>query len=120
MTIQKIDNTKKCIEVFNKIISIKNNKKIFEYIKTLKNDEIEAFESYSKVYQLIIELDRNHNFEPSIFDKINDIIKKSEFHFFPENEIFYYGEENMISLDELIHLKNKINILKETREINYQ
>ena len=113
ITIQKIDDTKKCIEIFSKIELIKDNKKIFDYIKTLKNDEIEAFESYSKIYPSIIELDRNDNFELSIFDKINDIIKKAKFLFIIETEIFTYGEENRITMDELIHLMNK------TRKINF-
>jgi hypothetical protein len=112
ITIQKIDDTKKCIEVFNKFPSMKNNnKKIFEYIKTLTEDEIKAFESYSKIYSSIIELDRNDNSTLNIFDQVDSIIKKAKFLFLHENEIFTYGEEeNKITMDELIHLKNKINI----------
>ena len=37
ITIQKIDDTKKCIEVFNQFTSMKNdNNKIFGYIKNIK------------------------------------------------------------------------------------
>jgi hypothetical protein len=64
ITTQKIDDTKKCIEVFNQFTSMKNdNNKIFGYIKTLNEGEINAFVSYSKIYKSIIELDTNDNFE---------------------------------------------------------
>jgi MoxR-like ATPase len=110
ITIQKIDDTKKCIEVFNQFRSKKNNEEIFEYIKNLKDDEIEAFESYSKIYSSIIELDRNDNSTLNIFDQVDNIIKKAKFLFLQETESFSYGEEKKITMDELIHLKNKINI----------
>ena len=111
ITIQKIDDTKICIEVFKQFKSIKNdNKVIFKYIKTLEEDKIKAFESYSKIFSSIIELDRNDNFILNIFDQIDDIIKNAKFLFLHETEIFSYGEDNKITMEELIHLKNKINV----------
>jgi hypothetical protein len=113
ITIQKIDDTKKCIEVFNQFTSMKNdNNKIFDYIKTLNEGEINAFVSYSKIYSSIIELDRNDNSSLNIFDQVDDIIKKAKFLYLHETENFSYGEDNKISMEELIHLKNKINIYK--------
>ena len=109
ITIQKIDDTKICIEVFKQFESKKNNKEIFKYIKTLR-EEIKAFESYSKIFSSIIELDRNDNFILNIFDQIDDIIKNAKFLFLHETEIFSYGEDNKITMEELIHLKNKINV----------
>ena len=58
ITIQNIDDTKKSIEIFNQFKYKKSNKEIFEYIKKLRDDEIIAFESYSKIYSSIIELDK--------------------------------------------------------------
>ena len=111
ITIQKLDDTKKCIKVFNQFEAIKNNKKIFEYIKSLKDDEIKAFESYSKIYLSIIELDRNYTLALNIFDQVNGIIKSAKFLFQQDTEFFYYGDdEKKTSMEELIHLKNKINI----------
>ena len=57
VTIHNIDDTRKCIKIFSQFKSKKSNKEIFEYIKNLKDDEIKAFESYSKIYKSIIELD---------------------------------------------------------------
>ena len=116
ITIQKIDDTKKCIEVFNKFESL-NNKKIFEFIKTLTEDKIKAFESYSKIFSSIIELDRNDNFLLNIFDQIDNIIKNAKFLFLYETEIFTYGEGKKITMEELIHLKNKINVSSKDERI---
>ena len=118
LTVQKIIDTGKCIEVFKKFETMKGNKEIFEYIKNLKPEEINAFESYSKVFSSIIELDRNENSALNIFDKVDKIIKNAKFIFHPETEIFKYDEDGKkITMDELIHLKNKINIIpKETKK----
>jgi hypothetical protein len=110
LTIQKIDDMKKCIEVFNKFKTKKNNKEIFKYIKDLDDEQIKAFESYSKVFSSIIELDRNDNSALNIFDQVDEIIKNAKFLFLQESEIFSYGKEKKITMDELVHLKNKINI----------
>jgi len=82
---------------------MENNKKIFEYIKTLKTEQINAFESYSKVYSSIIDLDRNENSALNIFDQVNNIIKNAKFLFLKEKEVFSYGENNKINMNELVH-----------------
>ena len=111
LTVQKIEDTGKCIEVFKNFKEKQGNKGIFEYIKTLSPEQIDAFESYSKVFSSIIELDRNENSAFNIFDQVDKIIKNAKFLFLQENEIFSYGEDNKINMEELIHLKNKINIV---------
>ena len=85
-------------------------KKIFYYIKTLEEKQIKLFESFSKIYLSIIELDINDNATLNIFAQIDSIIKKAKFLFLPETEKFFYGEEKKIAMEELIHLKNKINL----------
>ena len=110
ITVKKINDTKKCIEVFNKFINLNGNLKIFKYIKGLNPEAINCFVSYSKIYSMIVELDRNDNSTLKIFDKIDSIIKDAEFLFLQKKENFSYGINNKISIDELIHLKNKINI----------
>ena len=109
ITIQRLDDTKKCIEVFNQFEAKKNNnEEIFKYIKNLKDDEIKAFESYSKIYSSIIELDRNDNLALSIFDQVD---KNAKLLFQQDTEFFYYGDDdNKTSMKELVHLKNKINV----------
>jgi len=113
LTVQKIEDTGKCIEVFKNFKEKQGNKGIFEYIKTLSPEQIDAFESYSKVFSSIIELDRNENSAFNIFDQVDKIIKNAKFLFLQENEIFSYGEDNKINMEELIHLKNKISYKKE-------
>ena len=87
-----------------------DNNKIFGYIKTLNEDEINAFVSYSKIYSSIIELDRNDNSSLNIFDQVDIILKKAKFLYLQESEDFSYGEDNKITMEELIHLKNKTKI----------
>ena len=124
LTIQKIDDTKKCIEVFNEFQSKKNNEEIFEYIKTLNEEQINAFVSYSKVFLSIIELDRNDNSALNIFDQVDKIIKDAKFLFLQDSEVFTYEKDKYkITMDELVHLKNKINTppkdeKKKEEEIN--
>lgn len=110
LNIQKIDDTKKCIEVFNEFQSKENNEAIFKYIKTLNKEQIDAFESYSKVFSSIIELDRNDNSALNIFNQVDNIIHNAKFLFLQDSEVFSYGKDNKITMDELVHLKNKINI----------
>ena len=117
LTVQKICDTAKCIKVFKQFQTKKDNKEIFEYIKTLNPEQINAFESFSKVFQSIIFLDRNENSALNIFEQVDKIIKNAKFLFLQETEIFSYGEDNKITMDELIHLKNKINIIpKKTKK----
>jgi hypothetical protein len=94
-----------------------NNQKIFEYIKTLDEDKIKSFESYSKIFSSIIELDRNDNFILNIFDEIDNIIKNAKFTFDYEKEDFSYDEDKKITMEELIHLKNKINVSAKDESI---
>ena len=110
VTIQKIDDTKKCIEVFKQFKTRKNYKEIFEYIKNLNEDEIDAFKSYSKVFSSIIELDRNDNSALNIFNQVDNIIHNARFEFSQEIENFCYDKGKRITMDELVHIKNKINI----------
>ena len=110
---QKINDTAKCIEVFKEFKKKKGNKEIFEYIKTLSPEQIDAFKSYSKVFSSIIELDRNENSALNIFDQVNKIITNAKFLFLQEIEIFSYNGDNKITMEDLVHLKNKINVIKK-------
>ena len=120
ITIQKIDDTKICIEVFNQFKKKKNYYKIFEYIKNLNKNEINAFESYSKVFSSIIKLDRNENSTLNIFTQVDNIIHNAKFEFAQEIENFSYGEGKKITMNELIHLKNKINIMPQDENMEKQ
>ena len=121
ITIKNIQDTEECLKVFNKFKELKDNFKIFDYIKSnLTEDQISKFEIYSKIYTSVIELARNDDSTLNVFDKVNNIIKNAIFIFLQDNEDFSYGKEE-ISMEELIHLKNKIHIkpqkeIKKTKE----
>ena len=120
VTIQNIDDTKKCIEVFKQFKTKKDYQEIFEYIKNLNKDEIDAFKSYSKIFSSIIELDRYDNSPLNIFNRVDNIIHNAKFEFSQEIENFIYGKGKRITMDELVHIKNSINIIQRVENIGNQ
>lgn len=88
-----------------------DNFQFFEYIKNIHNDEIiKSFESYSKNYSYIIELDINDNSWFNLFDIANEIIQNSNFIINQDKEDFCYGKNKRINMEGLIQLKNKIHM----------
>ena len=72
---------------------LKDNFKIFEYIKKLSDKEILQFDNYSRIYSSIKELDSNDDFEENVFDKVNNIIKDVTFNILQDEENFLYYNE---------------------------
>ena len=72
---------------------LKDNFKIFEYIKKLSDKEILQFDNNSRIYSSIIELDSNDDFEENVFDKVNNIIKDVTFNILQDEENFLYYNE---------------------------
>ena len=72
---------------------LKDNFKIFEYIKKLSDKEILQFDNNSRIYSSIIELDSNDDFEENVFDKVNNIIKDATFNILQDEENFLYYNE---------------------------
>ena len=115
ISIQDVLDTEKCVFIINKMKDLKDNFKIFEYIKKLSDKEILQFDNYSRIYSSIIELDSNDDFEENVFDKVNNIIKDATFNILQDEENFlYYNEKEKknenITMEELIHIKNQIHI----------
>ena len=115
ISIEKIKDCEECIKVFKKFKEFKSNSDLFDYIKkefTDDNEKIKFFESFSKNYSSIIDLDRNDNSSFNIFEIINKIIENASFIFKQDKEDFCYGENRNIKteMEELIHLKNRIHI----------
>ena len=110
ITLENIQDTHECIKVFKVLKEIKNNLEIFKYIKNLSDAQIKKFVIYSKDYSSIIELDRNEDSSLNLCQKISNIIKEAIFIIKQDTEIFSYGENRIITIKELIHLKNKIHI----------
>ena len=114
LTIKTIEDCEKCINIFKIFKEYKNNFDLFEYIKqefNKDNEQISIFESYSKNYVSIIELDRNDGLSFKFFENVNNIIKNACFIFKQDNEDFCYGKnKSKTNMKELINLKNKIHI----------
>ena len=125
ISIKDIEITEKCVYTIDKMKKIKDNFKIFEYIKSMNIEIISDFVNYSKIYSSIIELDTNKDFSDNLYDQVNKIIKDASFNIFQDKENFlYYNDEEKkseeITMEELIHLKNQIYIknVKESSEDN--
>jgi hypothetical protein len=111
ITINNIDDTKRCIEIFIKFRDLENYKEIFNYITTkLTEADIQKFERYSKNYSSIIELDRNDDSSLTLYEEVNKYIQDANFIFRQDKEDFFYGKDGTTNMEELIHLKNKIHI----------
>ena len=94
---------------------LKQNSRIFEYIKALSDNVISQFKNYYKIYSSIIELDSDDDFEDNAIDKVNNIIKEATCNILKDEEKFmYYNDKEKknenINIEKLINLKNKIYI----------
>ena len=124
ITIRDIKNLEECIKTFKRFKELKNNFEIFNYIKQLTTEQIDKFISYSKNYLSFIDLENddyfNDNFGDNIYHKINGILDNSSFNFNQDNESFFLENNNeIISFEELINLKNKITIKDEKSKEYY-
>ena len=126
ITIQDIIDTENCVFHITKMKALKDNFKIFEYIKTLNDDEktINQFENFSKIYSSIDELDSNEDLSDNIYDKVITIIKDATFNISQDSEKFMYENEKNVkdeeikplTMEKLIHIKNQIHIKNENNE----
>ena len=111
LTIKNIEDTIECLKDLKKIV----NKNEEDILKEIKNFDVEKFVSYSKIYEAIIELDRNYNDndDENIFKIVDKIIEKACFIFKQDEEDFFYtvnGKNITINLEYLVHIKNQISI----------
>ena len=108
ISIKDIKYTEECILAFKKMKNLKDNFRIFDYIKSMDEDMISKFENYSRIFSSVIELDTSYDNSQNLFEEVNDKIKEETFHIFQDTDSF--------DLKELIHLKNKIHIKKENEK----
>ena len=111
LTIKNIEDTIEYLKDLKKIV----NKNEEDILKEIKNFDVEKFVSYSKIYEAIIELDRNYNDndDENIFKIVDKIIEKACFIFKQDEEDFFYtvnGKNITINLEYLVHIKNQISI----------
>ena len=115
---QDILDTEKCISVFSELKKCKDNFEILSYIKKMSKETIIQFENFSKMFPSIIELEINDDISENIYEQVNKIIKQAIFNILQDSENLLYYDKNKeklenISLEELIHLKNRISIKNE-------
>ena len=116
ISIKDIEDAIECLNQFKNLIDL-DNKKIIETIKDLDPEIIEKFVSYSKHYPSIIELDRKN--EKDIFEEVYKIVEDASLIFRLDNEYFCYRIDDKSiqkNINELIDLKNKININNENEQ----
>ena len=110
ISIKDIEDSTSCLNQFKELIT-KNDIAIIEHLRYLDEETIKKMISYSKHYPSIKELDSKN--EKDIFENIYIIINNASLTFKLDSEIFRYtkGDEKIeIKIEELINLKNKINI----------
>ena len=117
ITIKDIKDTEKCISTIKIMKELKENNKIFDYIKTLDEETIFCFENFIEHFNLIIELDRYYEESKNIYIKILKYINEGlTFEILQDKEIIYYSNKDKnenLTFEELIFLKNKIYIFNE-------
>ena len=119
ITMKDISYTINCIGYFQELKEKNSLKEIIGDIKTkMENEDFyNAFDSFSKNYRSIIELNRNFDFSLSIYEEISKIINNAKFYFNKNDEEFKYkindNEYKNIKIEEIRVLKNKIQIKKE-------
>ena len=116
ISIKDIIDTKEYNSEIIRMKKIKDNDKIFLNIKSMNETTIKQFENYSKIYESIIELDRNDEDSDNLYKKVNEIIKSASFNIFQDSEKFFYFDgkkDKEISFEQLVHLKNRIHIKNE-------
>ena len=123
INIEDIKSTEKCVYDIMEMKDRKDNFEIFAYIKSMTQERIDNFETYSKVYNSIIELDDSADeLEDNIHSQVLKLIKNSTLNILQDTEIFlYYDEvkkkyigdeenEDKKNINDLINLKNQIHI----------
>ena len=112
-----IDDTIECIKQFKSIISL-NAEEIIKYIKLLDEKIIKTFESFSKKFESIIELENKNEKNP--FKEVYDIIEDGILLFNLDNDDFGCKDKDgkfipIRNIHELVTIKNKINIQPEKK-----
>ena len=117
ISIKDINDTIECLTHFKKLID-KDTKDIINYLKLLTPMQIKNFESFSKKYGSIIELDSKTGKDK--FEEVYEIINDASLLFNLDNENFIYTicrETKIIkNIEELIKLKSKINLQPKKKE----
>ena len=111
ITIKDIEDANECLNHFKDLMKIGSQGLIIKKIAEFSDEIIMKFVSYSKHYPSIIELD--------IFEEVYKIVEDARLIFTLDNEYFYYridGKQIQKDINELIYLKNKINIKNENKQ----
>jgi hypothetical protein len=117
ISIEDIKDTIECLKIFNSLIDL-DAKGIIDYIKLLTEEQIKTFESFSKKFGSIIELENKNEEDP--FKEVYDIIQDGSLLFNLDNEDFIYKKDGKFikieSIEVLGKFKNKINIQPQKKK----
>ena len=124
INIKNIIDTEQCISKIEYMNKMNDNFKIFSYIrKNLDKTAIEQFDTYSKKYSIIIELDRFYDSSEDYYLDVKNIIgKKFIIKIDQDSQSCLYTNEKdkvePISLKDLIILKNKLHNINDDEKEN--
>jgi len=109
--IKDIKDTIECLKIFKSLME-QDVAGIIKSIQLLTDEQIQTFESFSKKFGSIIELENKNEEDP--FKEVYDIIQDGSLLFNLDNEDFGYNKDRKFkkieSIEELVKFKNKINI----------
>ena len=76
-----------------------------------------SFENFSELCRAIIELYVKNDFLVKLFEQVDSVIQNAYFIIQQDNKIIYFkdkckNENSSITMKDLIHLKNKIDIIQ--------
>ena len=118
ISIEDIKDTIECLKIFNSLIDL-DGKGIIDYIKLLTEEQIKTFESFSKKFGSIIELENKNEEDP--FKEVYVIIQDGSLLFNLDNEDFIYKKDGKFikieSIEVLGKFKNRINIQRNFLKI---
>ena len=116
--IKDIIDLEKCIFSINEMRKLKNNFKIFEYIKRLDEKTISQFENYSKIYSSIIELDYTDNdISDNVYNKVVNIIRDATLNILQDTENIIYKNKNNEEIRKEGKNNRRINSDKKSNTI---
>ena len=118
ISIEDIKDTIECLKIFSSLINL-DAKEIINCIKLLTEEQIKTFESFSKKFWSIIELENKN--EEELFKEVYDIIQDGSLLFNLDNEDFIYKKDGKFikieSIEVLGKFKNRINIQRNFLKI---
>ena len=108
ISIKDIDDTIECLKQFRTFGDL-DAKNILIHLKKISEKQIKSFENFTKKFVSIIDL-KNKNDKEIPFKEVYDFIEDASLFFNLDYEDFEYKKIKIKNIEELIKLKDKINL----------